>query len=223
MTISQMHFATFPKIPRLKREVIVTEKIDGTNAQILIRIAGADELGLEFGFDTQIEVDGVQCYIRAGSRNRWIQQSGKEDNYGFGRWVYQHAHELAKLGIGQHFGEWWGQGIQRGYGLLEKRFSLFNVHRWGDASADNPNTSRPACCHVVPVLGRDDDFIEVDRALFDLKQFGSVAAPGFMNPEGVIVFHRASNTLFKQTLERDSEPKGFVIRDIQAHFEDPQV
>ena len=56
-----------------------------------------------------------------------------------------------ELGVGQHFGEWWGFGIQRGYGLHERRFSLFNTGRWSDPAV------RPACCGVVPVLA-DGDF-----------------------------------------------------------------
>lgn len=36
---------------------------------------------------------------------------------------------------------------------------------------------------------------------------GSVAAPGFMKPEGIIIFHIQSQLLFKKTLERDEEPK----------------
>jgi hypothetical protein len=44
--------------------------------------------------------------------------------------------------------------------------------------------------------------------LYDLKCHGSVAAKGFMNPEGVIVYHVAANTSFKKTIEKDSEPKG---------------
>jgi hypothetical protein len=58
----------------------------------------------------------------------------------------EHRDDLLTLGPGRHFGEWWGAGIQRRYGLTEKRFSLFNVTRWGEA--------RPACCHVVPTLYR---------------------------------------------------------------------
>ena len=38
-----MEFQGFGKIARLDREIIVTEKIDGTNAQI--RITGANEIG----------------------------------------------------------------------------------------------------------------------------------------------------------------------------------
>jgi hypothetical protein len=78
------------------------------------------------------------------SRSRWI--TPDDDNFGFAAWVEANRDELLTLGPGRHFGEWWGSGIQRGYGLPkgEKRFSLFNVSRWGE--------SRPACCHVVPVL-----------------------------------------------------------------------
>ncbi len=37
---------------------------------------------------------------------------------------------------------------------------------------------------------------------------GSKAAPGFDNPEGVVVFHTANSSLFKVTLEGDEKPKG---------------
>lgn len=174
-------FQEFPKIPRLARECIVTEKIDGTNAQIMITEDGD---------------------MFAGSRSRWITPT--EDNYGFARWVEGHKTELWQLGAGRHYGEWWGQGIQRNYSLTEKRFSLFNVSRWADDSA------RPACCHVVPVLARGifDTPALVLKILKQLKDEGSAAAPGFMKPEGVIVYHIAGNLLFKKTLEKDDEWKG---------------
>lgn len=171
-------FREFPKIPRLSREIIVTEKIDGTNAQVFIMEDGQ---------------------VIAGSRSRYI--TPQDDNHGFAAWVETHHEELLQLGPGRHFGEWWGSGIQRNYGLKEKRFSLFNVHRWGE--------SRPACCHVVPVLFRGIFRVAyVDAALKDLEQNGSVAAPGFMKPEGVIVFHIAGNLMFKKTILKDEEPKG---------------
>lgn len=174
-------FEPFPKIPRLSREIIVTEKIDGTNAQIFI---GDD------GFT-----------IRAGSRSRWI--TPQDDNFGFARWVEENRVSLLALGPGRHFGEWWGSGIQRGYGLTkgEKRFSLFNVSRWTD-------DVRPAICGVVPVLYRGDFNTNViETCLGGLRMLGSVAAPGFMKPEGVIVFHTALNAGFKKTLEKDDAPK----------------
>ena len=104
------------------------------------------------------------------------------------------------LGPGRHFGEWWGQGIQRGYALKEKRFSLFNVTRWTEA--------HPPCCDVVPVLWRG--IFETDAVLMclrDLIETGSVASPGFMRPEGVVVYHVAANMCFKKTIEKDEEPK----------------
>lgn len=102
-------FVEFPKIARLSRECIITEKIDGTNGQICI----AD--------------DGKML---VGSRSRWI--TPEQDNYGFARWAMEHRDELMTLGVGRHFGEWWGSGCQRGYNLPkgEKRWSLFNVSRW---------------------------------------------------------------------------------------------
>ena len=36
MTPDTVQFAKFQKIPRLSREVVVTEKIDGTNAQVFV-------------------------------------------------------------------------------------------------------------------------------------------------------------------------------------------
>lgn len=174
-------FREFPKIPRLSRECIVTEKIDGTNASVYVAEDGT---------------------VRAGSRTRWITPS--DDNHGFAAWVSDHAGELRSgLGAGHHFGEWWGCGIQRGYGLTEKRFSLFNVSRWGD------DTARPACCGVVPVLYRGMfDTFAIDGLLNTMREQGSVASPGFMRPEGVIVFHVAGNLMFKKTVEKDAEWKG---------------
>ena len=138
-----------------------------------------------------------------GSRTRWI--FPENDNHGFARWAYEHVDELIQLGPGRHFGEWWGQGIQRGYGLKEKRFSLFNAARWNDDAV------RPNCCHVVPTLFQGLFTTEaVERAMEQLRQMGSAAAPGFMAPEGVIVYHVAANVGFKKTLEDDEVPKGMM-------------
>jgi len=175
-------FVAFPKIPRLSREVVITEKIDGTNAQIYF-------------------TDDMQMFV--GSRTRWI-TPGKQDNTGFAGWCEANRKELEKLGPGRHFGEWWGQGIQRTYGLKEKRFSLFNSLRWTDEV-------RPSCCHVVPVLWRGRfDTDQIERVLDNLREEGSMAAPGFMNPEGIIVFHTAGNFGMKKTLDNDALPKSLV-------------
>lgn len=175
-------FVAFPKIARWSREVIVTEKLDGTNAQVHVTDDGR---------------------VIAGSRNRWIAPG--DDGFGFAAWVEKNAEELKQLGPGSHFGEWWGAGIQRKYNTHEKRLSLFNVSRWGDGGKDK----RPACCHVVPVLFRGNlDDLFIDSVLNQLEMSGSVASPGFMKPEGVVIFHVASGALFKKTLDKDDEPKG---------------
>lgn len=103
-------FKPFPKMPRLSRECIITEKIDGTNASILIT-EGKDVL--------------------------------------------------------------------------------------------------PPCCHLVPVLRRGEfSTVMCESALHELRERGSLAAPGFMKPEGIVCFHVAGNFGFKKTIEKDSEPKG---------------
>lgn len=188
-----MEFQGFPKMPRLSREVIISEKLDGTNAQILI--VEAEGCPVDYAI---YERDGLA--LLAGSRTRWINPS--DDNYGFARWSFEHAEELLTLGPGRHFGEWWGQGIQRNYGLKEKRFSLFNVARWSD------DVVRPACCHVVPELYRgafNTQIIELELDL--LRTDGSKAAPGFLKPEGIVIFHTAAQIGFKKTLEKDEQPK----------------
>lgn len=204
-----MEFTEFDKISRLNRNVIVTEKIDGTNGQVHIRQLAVNE-DLEMGYDTQIDVGGMRCAIRAGSRNRWVLYLGSDDNNGFGRWVHQHAHDLAALGVGAHFGEWWGSGIQRKYGLTEKRWSLFNTGRWkdpGDSLAPPTATLVPLCCNVVPIIAVGIGFGVVYEAIEKLKTQGSFAASGFMKPEGVVAFHEHSRQLFKMTIERDEEHK----------------
>ena len=94
-----IQFESFPKLHRFTGPIVISEKIDGTNACVVIE---GDE-------------------IAAQSRTRII--TPEKDNHGFARWVYANKEALiAVLGDGRHYGEWWGNGIQRGYGLKEKRF-----------------------------------------------------------------------------------------------------
>lgn len=193
-----MNFKGFPKIPRWSRDLVVTEKIDGTNGQIVIidKIANPEETG-PFIWD-----DGC-IGILAGSRTRWLTLD--QDNFGFARWVAEHGRELLTLGYGHHFGEWYGHGIQRNYGLKEKRFALFNVKKW--ASHEN----RPGCCDVVPVIASgalmsaSGNLIETSMNLLQTR--GSYLVPGFMNPEGVVIYHTAGNILFKKTFKNDEKGK----------------
>jgi hypothetical protein len=179
----EFEFLPWPKIARLNRETIVTEKIDGTNAAIHV---------LEDG------------RVGAQSRKRLI--TPESDNFGFARWVQEHADELRDgLGPGVHFGEWWGSGIQRGYGLTngEKRFSLFNTSRWTEENT-------PDCVSVVPVLAVLETFNTeaIESQVNYLRVKGSFAAPGFMKPEGVVVYHVPAQHFYKVLLKNDHIPKG---------------
>lgn len=175
ITIPDRPFESFQKISRANKSYgcVITEKIDGTNAQIVI----------EGG-----EIVGV------GSRNRWIAPGKATDNMGFASWVQDHETELLALGDGSHFGEWYGLGIQRGYGLTEKRFALFNATRWAD--------ERPACCGIVPVLYTGEvSRLVVAGVMHGLQHGGSHAVPGFMDPEGIVIYLPGSRTLLKETYE----------------------
>lgn len=207
-------FEEFPKIPRLRRPIVITEKIDGTNATVYVAPNGA---------------------VYAGSKNRWI--TPKEDNHGFAAWVEANALSLRELGPGMHRGEWWGRGIGKRHSTHAKTFSLFNVGRWSrdadtTASFDIilayerarkaaivtgappqplPKLRPPACCDVVPVL-YEGPFTDaaIDATLAGLRENGSVADPACKKPEGVIVYHTASGRMFKVTTENDDAPKSAV-------------
>lgn len=193
-------FKEFPKIARLSRECLITEKIDGSNASIHITEEG------EFF---------------TGSRTRWI--TPEEDNYGFSKWAHCHKEELIRLGVGTHFGEWWGGGIQRGYGLKkdDKRFWLFNVERWclygkepqqiqnGDPKIVKIQDVLPPCVGLVPLLYRGVFATQsATECLMYLKDNGSQAATGFNDPEGIVVYHIDGKVGFKKTIKKDEQPKG---------------
>jgi hypothetical protein len=177
-------FKEFPKIARLNRGMVVTEKLDGTNACVVISEDGS---------------------VLAQSRNRMI--TPEDDNYGFARWVADNSEALVEiLGVGYHYGEWWGAGIQRRYGLVgtDKRFSLFNVGRWKDA-----DFSKVEGLGIVPVLyeGLFSQNV-IEQIIEYFRAQGSIAVPGFMDPEGVVVWHEAARQLFKITVKDDEKPKG---------------
>lgn len=178
-------YSPMPKIARHYRDIVITEKIDGTNACILINDEG----------------------VFAGSKNRLLSPGKSTDNFGFAGWVESCRDELvAVLGGGLHRGEWWGRSIQRGYGLTERYFSLFNVSKWRDPDIDG---QLPKNVTVVPMLYKGpNDNHAIQRSLELLRTQGSYAAPGFRNPEGIVIFHTAANTMSKVTLEDDDYPKG---------------
>lgn len=184
---AEFEFKAWPKTARLRRGMVITEKLDGTNACIYIN-EDSSEVG-------------------AQSRNRVI--TPDNDNAGFANWVWGNAGALADtLGPGYHYGEWWGSGIQRTYGLVngDKRFSLFNSERW--TPEDVAGVDR---LEVVPVLHRGAfDTAKIDAVVADLVRNGSEAVRGFMRPEGVIVYLPAARTGFKVLVENDELPKSVV-------------
>lgn len=365
-----MEFTGFPKIGRLFREIVITEKIDGTNAAIQIE----ETMNPRAGHMQRNDSVTIQAYsetldkwfnVRAQSRTRFI--TPEDDNYGFGRWVFENADKLVSLGAGVHFGEWWGclaadtsirladgssetigkivnqklavdvmsynfdkkcfeskkvvnwkkapqtdnwlsieykrkhrggrqaavnvtpnhviytkrnnqfvevpaaelvvgdtlfipgivtqpyqseitnisnryaegnrskyrfdievegnhnfiangvlvhnSGIQRAYGLTngDKRFSLFNTGRWVESDQGDTRTVIPEITglYVVPTLWRGNfNAGAIGDQIDILRKSGSFAAPGFMRPEGIVIYHTAIGEYFKVTLEKDEQPKG---------------
>lgn len=181
-------FVGWGKIPRLSKEcTVITEKIDGTNAQIYMPEDGS---------------------LWIGSRSRWI--TPDDDNFGFARWVMDHESDVRALGKGRHFGEWYGAGIQRGYGLKERRLALFNVLR--------PVESLPPGIGQVPILYRGATAdADPDACIQELLRTGSRAVPGWAAPEGVVVWHMATDSRYKKLCLGDSTHKSEAIAEAAVH------
>lgn len=206
-------FQGWPKIPRLASQFVITEKIDGTNAAVLIE--PESPVGEHLHPARLAEVD--THHIFAQSRTRFI--TPESDNFGFAAWVKENAENLVEiLGPGRHFGEWWGNGIQRGYGLPrgERRFSLFNITRYNPfenfmdlrsaQSAGETLFPTLPTLGLVPVLTwcNDDanmksqaDWVQDSLSWLWAKGSCAVYKPVFYRPEGVVLFHTRSGQTFK--------------------------
>ncbi len=170
-----LEFKAWPKIPRGQHEQItITEKIDGTNACIIIRGG---------------EIVGIQ------SRKRFISPNAdgeQNDNFGFARWVHDNAGQLLQLGDGEHYGEWAGEGIQKNpHNLKGRKFFLFNTFRW------NEGHQPPECCAIVPVLYQGDYDHTVVKAV--IGELFSTESDKGNTPEGVIVYFHNTRRYEKHT------------------------
>lgn len=212
-------FEPFPKLARLSRECVVTEKIDGTNTQVIVDLLTGETMQdyeERLGSVPLAYVgDGLGLLaVWAGSRTRIITPGKTTDNFGFAAWVQENVMDLALLGPGRHYGEWYGKGIQRGYGLDHKRFALFNASRWQNNRYQNSMILKegeqfaPACCDVVPVLWRGsfDTFFDLD-VMGELIEHGSYVSNEWFQPEGIVVYHTAARVSFKKTFEHDHSGK----------------
>ena len=191
-----MEFVSFPKIEQIgKLFMVITQKIHGSNGQILI---ARDEHG--------------ETVVKAGSRSRWL--TVDDDNYGFCRWVEDNKAELiSRLGFGRHYGEWCGKGINSGEGLDHKEFILFDRQRFRDKAL-------PENVRVVPLLYAGEfDFDVINFVMEKLKANGSYLVPGFMRPEGIVI--RIGKCLYKKVFEPETtmwnqppEPQPIELPDV---------
>lgn len=105
--MSALEFEEFPKMARWSREVVITEKLDGTNAQVVITPIGAGELA-QIAEGWTLDRMGIvavskhgEFVMRAGSRTKWITADKQNDNYGFAAWCQSNAEQLFELGEGK--------------------------------------------------------------------------------------------------------------------------
>lgn len=220
-----IEFRPYGKTPRYFREIQITEKIDGTNAAVIVipldefdRVLTEEgELVTLMDSDKRHSIaivhsaaDNRSYVVAAQSRKRLITPGKATDNFGFAGFVERNAQALVDaLGPGTHYGEWWGSGIQRGYGLQngEKRFSLFNTQHYFSLDDDARTRLYDIGVEVVPVLYTGPHSTNAIRgALAALEANGSRAAR-FDRPEGVVVRHSASGQVYKALLEHDELPK----------------
>lgn len=177
-------FQPWPKIKRLDTNIVtITEKIDGTNACVII----------EDG-----ELVGVQ------SRQRLLNHLYPgDDNFGFSKWAFKNRKELITLGNGYHYGEWAGPGIQKNPHLLEeKTFFLFDPRFHSDFE-NNPDHPAKPIVSVVPVFytGWYNPETVVDILIRLENNEVGVGVGKKANPEGIILYFHA----FKQRLKKHIE------------------
>ena len=203
-----MEFVKYPKTARWASPFDITEKLDGTNAAVLIRTMTPEleddyHASVDEPFRVLFNELGPEYAVAAQSRTRVI--TPDDDNYGFARWVFNNADTLVTdLGPGTHYGEWWGAKIQRAYGLTdgERYFSLFDRKRYSDdlyhGGAHTPGLT------LVPLLNAGDEFSteELEDSLQWLVENGSAVGTGFDRAEGVVVHFHHNGMRLKYILDK---------------------
>ncbi len=206
-----IEFRSWGKTPRLFRDIVITEKIDGSNSAIIFaEVLGED---VDHVGSNELIVRGDRLFqVGAQSKNRLITPGKTTDNYGFAAFVYANKEALFDLlGEGHHFGEWYGEGIQRRYGDANKgirTFALFNTAKHKDTFGSfEDEAGRHVLVESVPVLYEGPFSEEAIQAILqELGKRGSIAVPFHPNPEGIVVYHTQSKQVYKVT--RDNNDKG---------------
>lgn len=155
-------FQSFASIESYRKAYMrITQKLHGSNGQVYV-----------------YEEDGVRT-LKVGSRNRWLVIG--DDNYGFCSFVESQREAFLKMGLGRHYGEWCGPGINSGEGLKGKSFYLFsNPGRYIEGI--------PESVGFVPEIYLGPlDSSKIEASMQLLKEHGSRLVPGFMKPEGIVV------------------------------------
>jgi hypothetical protein len=204
-----MEFKKWDSIPRLsKEEMDISEKIDGSSCAVRIRPYWENAENSDETFICDVGIEGEKFTVWAQSRNRFLKPTKELDNFGFAKWVLDHATELVQiLGAGDHYGEWFGSGIQRRYGLSEKRFALFNARRWLEIL--HPSEDRFGIgLYIVPLLYSGPfNGAMINRHVELLRLTGSKAVLHEWPAEGLVVNLRQSKVSYKVLLENDNYHK----------------
>ena len=181
---------------RENKNKTITEKLDGTNACIII----------------------YNGQVQAQSRKRMI--TPDDDNFGFAKWVYDNAGVLTDtLGYGYHYGEWFGEGIQKNpLGIEGKRFALFHPTKYSEANGYELN--KIGGLETVPLLhhGQCDLYTIVD-VMEDLNEYGTKVVGAkreikelpwgdtyerAVDAEGIIIWNNETQTRTKMLLKDDA-------------------
>lgn len=224
-------FKAWGSTPRWHKGLHITEKINGTHGGISVQEfsfgyhAGTetpDDAKLVFSSEVDDSGDPKREYlVRAQSRKRII--TPNNDNFGFAQWVWDNAYGLANmLGFGYHYGEWYGEGIQKNpLGVSGRRFALFNTWHWaGKGNVERLRDSGvPGLTHV-PVLHDEQThgpatWGTIPSILIDLMLNGSKAdgAQEGSKPEGIVVWQRETKQRYKILLEEDDKHKWQVAQN----------
>lgn len=199
-------FKSWGSTTRENKNKTITEKLDGTNACVVV----------------------YNGEVRAQSRKRFI--TPDDDNYGFAKWVYDNAGALMDtLGYGYHYGEWFGEGIQKNpLGIEGKRFALFHPTKYTEANGYN--LAMVDGLETVPLLHHGQcDVWTIPNIMQDLELYGSKVVgaktsqePGFFDmnvtytkaaePEGIIIWNNETRTRTKMLLKDDAFHKWEVAK-----------